>query len=144
MNVIIKLQLFVSYRGVSCDHLTNLKRSEIYSVCFLLQVPIDSCLLGAQHSAFLQQVGHISCFFNSICQILLHHWFIGVTSLLIYWSIVMHFCATGFLHNWGCVSEAPTTRWPFPVSLGKLWPIWAIWKRFSVVILMIKYFLRAT
>ncbi|CAL5348389.1 unnamed protein product [Camellia sinensis] len=27
------------------------------------------------------------------------------------------FPSAGFLHNWGCVSQAPTTRWAFSVSL---------------------------
>lgn len=81
--------------------------------CILLQVPIDSCVIGSQHSAFLQQVSFLYLQFLA-----LNLFFPSSGSFLAHWCSGAYLW-TGLLHHWWCIFETPSIRWTVSISLGK-------------------------
>lgn len=87
------------------------------SILFLFQVPIDSCVIGAQHSAFLQQVAHVYCVLIFVSWVILSIFnkvfFVGLLT-------VKDAClATGLLYYWRGISETAATGWTVSVSSGR-------------------------
>lgn len=76
-----------------------------------MQVPVDSCYIGSNNSAFLQQVVkyahiHIEC---------------GGVAEYVLLTLVISFCVcmTGFIHNWWHLLQASPIGRAFSISFSK-------------------------